>query len=98
MKDSEFLVIVREKIRNRTYTHICFAIQSVNAPQYQRMRLIAWIESMLGSNNTYLRWLLFNNYSTGGGAPYYGRLAWLDWMIAECEKNEAQVNPNSSHV
>ena len=50
----------------------------------------AWIRNMLGLGSewaTYQDWLNSNLYDTSPIAVEQGRLAWLDWMIAECKRN-----------
>ncbi len=75
---------------------MCFANPKISG---QVSSIIAWIESMLGEeHNTYDDWLdtfVENNPNEfkwniffGADYAYYGRIAWLDWMIKECEQEE----------
>lgn len=68
----------------------------------QRNRLTNWITSMLCGERCLENWLYVRTDHITGKEVRYGRwrkstlqnlkatrLAWLDWMIAECEKAEA---------
>lgn len=96
VKDSDILKAARKNIAEGESILICSAIDDCAfAPYSQRESLRMWIESMLGNCETYGTWLRENRPKTweeerikpDGFRP--GRLAWLDWMIAECEKAEA---------
>lgn len=81
---------------------VCRAINVAtgSVTNIQAVRLKRWIVEMIGFNNTYLSsWLVVNGHATGidFGGHFHSenrhklkatRLAWLDWMIAECEKAE----------
>jgi hypothetical protein len=96
MKDSEILREAKKGIENGTH-YICWAIQDVDA-QWQRKRsLIDWVMHMLKFCGTYESWM--GNFHTktynkmGHDDFKEGRMQWLNWMIAECEKQEAQHGP-----
>jgi hypothetical protein len=98
MKDSEVLRKARELIDSEKESYICYAISHVTKGAYwaytsdtkQAKSLHAWIYKMLGGSQTYATWAC----KTTGRWPSprdarKSRLAWLDWMIAYCEKEEA---------
>jgi len=90
MKDSELLQEVKKVIASGSEMHICTTIRRSAAPTEQKRSLTAWIGSMLGDAYTLESWLSDNGYGT---AHYYSnakyiRLAWLDWMIEQCQKDE----------
>lgn len=91
MKDSELLKQARDRISSGNSTFICNAIRYVSNYGEQGRSLVSWVRKMLDGPNTYETWMNQNH-------PYVrhtkvdwkaARLAWLDWMIAYCEKEEA---------
>ena len=96
MKDSEVLRTVRHLIANGTCHYICHAIDHVGRRSSQAKSLIKWVESMLGGGSalglapSYGDWLREHGYVCTWAACAQGRLAWLDWMIDYCEKEEAK--------
>jgi hypothetical protein len=104
-KDSDFLKEVRRRIEQDKDNALCVAISNTSRHYNikRHNKLIAWIEKMLGNYFYYSHWLKANHpdfyreqyrkwqMSDRRSSPWKeGRLAWLDWMIAECEKEEAQ--------
>lgn len=94
MKDSELLQEVKKVIASDSEWHICTAIQrSVGSPS-QKSHLTRWVQSMLGESQTLEAWLGKRGYSSAGLNTRYfekckqTRLAWLDWMIKRCKKDE----------
>lgn len=96
MKDSEILRKAREMIASNRQTYICYAIWAVRLrnPSNQKQKLCDWVHVMLRGDATYSGWI-YTHYprkATKMDFVQYreGRLQWLDWMIAECEKAEAK--------
>lgn len=98
MKDSEVLKGARLRIACGEADFVCYAIDT-DEPM-QKARLEDWVCSMLTNNHiSYSGWLMKNHfkfylknvYPNGNHVDVCraGRLAWLDWMIAYCEKEEA---------
>ncbi|WP_404534821.1 hypothetical protein [Massilia sp. TN1-12] len=94
----------RRVIERRDPGGICLAIGQVAGRKYREQgnRLIEWVGKMLDGHLYYSWWLrqhhpdvyakVWETWQMTGrrGSPWRGgRLAWLDWMIAECEKEEA---------
>lgn len=100
MKDSEILKAARQIIKEGKKRFICMAIASVvsDAKSKQAIALYAWIQHMLGDYSYYDTWLKFNHPDVYNDDRAYlsyfreARLAWLDWMIAYCEEEEANGN------
>jgi hypothetical protein len=106
IKDSDILKEARKHIEQDKYIVLCVAIRNsfrYCGVIERHAKLIAWIEKMLGPHFYYSHWLKANHpafyhkqyrkWKMGGrcGSPWKeGRLAWLDWMIAECEREETQ--------
>jgi hypothetical protein len=94
MKDSELLRRVHSKVRTYNHIFICRAIDSIRAPMEQKQSLIQWVMQMLAGYYTYNDWLRYQHPKRYAkmrlGDFKYARLAWLDWMIAYCEKEEAK--------
>lgn len=99
MKDSELLRIVHRAMqRNEGSRYICNAIKDIAGRTQQTWELRAWIRHMLNGFNTYDTWLAIEQpeayrrmMNARGDAFQKGRLAWLDWMIDYCEKEEANA-------
>lgn len=96
MKDSDVLREVRRDIESGT-KFICWAIRASSGTKKQRDALIAWVETMLGHHTHYGSWLMeklpeFTFTDDYEQITKKGRLAWLDWMIAYCEKEEAEAS------
>lgn len=94
-KDSEILKAARERIKSRRDSLICFALSDCGEGTHsQRERLKGWVRVQLGSFSLYSAWVRAHHFVKWGemykhpDAFRAGRLAWLDWMIAECEKKE----------
>lgn len=82
------------ELSDHDYTNLCRRCDALKA----------WIMHMLGGALYYENWLDRHhpNFKVDGRAVksrylpigsevlHPGRMAWLDWMIAECEKEEAQ--------
>lgn len=103
MKDSEVLREARESVANQEFSHICFALRG-DSEHLESLR--HWVDDMLGCGcTTYECWLVTHHkdfYHTicakgrDSGKNFHdicrpGRLAWLDWMIAYCEKQESAI-------
>lgn len=103
LKDSDILRKARRLIESFKVDHVCVAIGQAAGRRHRERgnRLVAWVEKMLGGHLYYSWWLksehpdvhkqLWEMWQTNGrrGSPWRaGRLNWLDWMIAECEKEE----------
>lgn len=93
MKDSQVLRLAKNHLIYRGTEFICIAIDQVTmAPLKQRVRLKAWIRTLLfveGHHcSTYCAWLR-HNYPKYKNVRYDealpGRLSWLDWMITTLE-------------
>jgi len=96
VKDSEILKEARRLIVDGQWRWICGAITYCGlGTKRQRWLLTAWINQMLGLHAYYDEWLRENHRGAWETLRLHnncfreGRLAWLDWMIAECEKAEA---------
>jgi hypothetical protein len=95
VNDSDILRRARKLIVSGRRIMICHAIAIVRVPAARRKALIDWITGMMDGPSSYTTWLMIHHprhFARGGG--YRGdfreaRLQWLDWMIAECEKEEA---------
>ncbi len=89
MTDAEVLKRVRKTIAksNSVYCFICHQINFEGDTVNQINSLKMWISTMLGSAVTYQNWLAEEGFLASKTAIIQGRLAWLDWMIAECERN-----------
>lgn len=107
MKDSEFLRRARELLAKTECGHnsgLCMAIRAIRVThetattEKQMKSLLEWVEVSLEGRLWVQCWLL----SKIGPKRYWAefsleklretRLAWLDWMIMECEKNENKTN------
>lgn len=104
MKDSEILLSARRLIESNRERYICLAILAVSKIERQTvhrqvLKLQRWVRSMLDSDlHSYDGWLARHKpglYAlTTANHAYYeirvrqARLAWIDWMIAECVKAE----------
>ncbi len=97
MKDSQILEAARWLIESGEQDYICYAIEdAVPRPIsskhiIQVKSLTRWVRKMLYPLTGYDEWLLFQGYSYSRSDKRQGRLAWLDWMIAECEKAEIKI-------
>lgn len=94
LKDSEVLRKAKNKIVRGT-SYICWAIDNVNDASYeQRFALKRWISKMLDGYSSYESWLCGKEYSSYANMLSKdirnGRIQWLNWMIAYCEKEEAE--------
>jgi hypothetical protein len=93
MKDSEILIEAKRRLAGKdgSYEYICNEIRWSFGGDYsgQRDKLIEWIEQMLDGEHTYYGWLSKNNHPCTDKATRAGQLAWLDWMIDYCKKEEA---------
>ena len=98
MKDKEILIKARKLIENGKHEFICHAICEaiygdgwgtqwfVEVAQHP---LFDWVNSMIGSGNTYYAWLNDGNYNPPNNKLCNtGRLQWLDWMINYCAIEE----------
>jgi cytochrome c-type biogenesis protein CcmH/NrfG len=97
MKDSDVLRAARQMLLSQDKDYICHAIEWVDhASCEQKEDLPGWVLAMLAPHVSYERWLLYTHPKLWGDTPQpersgkarQARLAWLDWMIAECEKEE----------
>lgn len=106
MKDSELLRKSRHLIATKEHNAICasisYAAGTPNTPQARSLQV--WIQSMLGNHSYLNSWLEENGYiirkrdynELGYATPETydklraTRLAWLDWMIEQCEIAEAK--------
>lgn len=98
VKDSDILKEARRRIAEYEASRVCYAIGGVGTLT-QRNRLYAWIRKMLDGRIYYEDWLRAHHREFADQVGIEsasdielarpGRLAWLDWMIAECEKEEA---------
>lgn len=94
MKDSEVLRKVKKVIKSREQDYICHAIAQVageHTTQYNSLK--AWVLHMLDGSISYGGWLSRKHEQIYDRMTWKqqqeGRLQWLDWMITECEKAEA---------
>lgn len=94
--DAEILRHVRKRIAGRRSNMICFALDRVRIGTVeQKTSLKRWIEKMLDGYLTYGAWLHAHHrefsaplMGKGNTGRLPGRLAWLDWMIEQCEKEK----------
>jgi hypothetical protein len=94
VKNSRILRAARGRIASKRNWHICHAIRDTHCgSSKQKIRLRKWVMNMMDGSFTYEGWLNRHHtevYQIMSEAHYrQGRLQWLDWMIAECEKAEA---------
>lgn len=96
MKDSEILRRAKLRIEQKSNTYICYAINdAIGGTVKQANSLTDWVQKMLGPHLFYEGWLaknhrdLYLNHRHDFAWMREARLAWLDWMIAYCEKEEA---------
>lgn len=100
MKDSELLKQVKNMIASGSEVYICVAILRSSGSPSQKSNLKEWIRVMLNGHYTLESWMRFNlkNHNTiarNMSDEEYDeklkvtRLAWLDWMIKQCQKAEA---------
>lgn len=105
MKDSELLREVQELIRSGDREYICYAIDSIEAPYDQKRSLGNWVRKMIDPYFSFDTWYCVQhkeiyrkaievNENKYTGALKKARIQWLDWMIAYCEKEEANEIPN----
>lgn len=99
-KDSDILRAARKRIALYKRDHLCSAINDVRKGTVeQKTALLDWIEAMLQGALSYGAWLkanhpeMFTKMLHTKGSFRQGRLAWVDWMIAECEKEESRAQP-----
>lgn len=93
MKDSTILKKAKKYIKNGRSFYVCHAVclaQSGGRVSAGKCPLTQWIQSMLGTHYTYHGWLLERGHDTSFQSVKAGQLAWLDWMIAYCEKEETK--------
>lgn len=96
VKDSEILRAARRRIELYQRDYICYAINDVcMGTVKQKTALMRWVQDMLQGSYTYSSWLrvyhpdIHTQMFHTKGSFRKGRLAWLDWMIEQCEKEEA---------
>ena len=93
MKDSEILRDVRFRIWSGTY-YICWALNDTKLGSHkQRSSLKEWVVWMLQGEQSLNSWLQKHKsipIDVSASRIKATRLAWLDWMIAYCEKEEAE--------
>lgn len=94
MKDSELLGVAKKRIQDGKNRCICYALVDAEPNQREHLQLDAlleWIDKMLGEFAYYEDWY-FRKFKTRISEidAKKARLAWLDWMIAYCEKEEAE--------
>jgi hypothetical protein len=88
--DANILRAARKRIERKKNDHICYAIDKVKIGTVeQKTKLLRWIMSMLAPHFHYGKWLLATGHENDKESSRAGRLAWLDWMIAECEKEQS---------
>lgn len=85
MKSSEMLKKAKKEIENRNSCFICTALEDLYGRSAVE-HLVKWIRKLLEGFYSYEGWLIHNKYPSDRESSYQGRLAWLDWMIAECKK------------
>lgn len=94
--DKEILLEARRIIESKSEDLICLAIEdSRYGTRKQKTLLRAWIMKMLGGYISYRQWLdhkhptIFASEYAKDRRLTQQRLAWLDWMIENCDKSTA---------
>jgi len=92
--DADILRAARKRIALKKSDQLCYAIDRTKVGTVeQKTKLMRWIQKMLYPHCNYSVWLRdkhpdkFKELSGWGeGRLREGRLAWINWMINECEK------------
>lgn len=102
----DMLRAARQDIKLRRRGGICHALWR-EVPVGRRNRrelivyLIAWISNMLGSH-AYLEGWLGERHHIGHEVPvatcWQHRLAWIDWMVAELEREIQALDAAAKHA
>lgn len=97
VEDSVLLRAARSRIERGVDQYLCFAIGNCRIGTVnQKLALKMWVRMMLKGSSYYEGWLQLNHYNIWKKRQWdtkwkkQARLAWLDWMIAYCEKEEAK--------
>jgi len=95
MKNSIYLKKVKKLYLSHYSEFLCICIAGANENIAQTRNIEQWVYKMLGGRATYEIWLTNNGIDwddihKNQDKVRQGRLAWLDWMIAYCEKEEAE--------
>lgn len=102
MKDSEILKAAKGLIESGKHVFICFALDQVaddyaDASHRSVQGLLRWVGALLGTSESLDDWLhdRYNTWRGDDDVDYFKRtritrLAWLDWMIAQCEEQEKE--------
>lgn len=92
---SDILRAARVRIAEKKNDYLCLAISDIKrGTPAQRHALVNWIRILLKGYPSYWTWVRnenpqrFKEMLKVRGSFRAGRLAWIDWMIAECEKKE----------
>jgi len=103
VKDSDILRLAHKLIKGKEEDRICHAIGRAGhalTECHKADQLKNWVCRMLGRYAFYEDWLIGHHpqFAKKKRITTYvhrdrlrpGRLAWLDWMIAECEAKESK--------
>jgi hypothetical protein len=94
MKASEMLKKAKELINSHDERYICNALDAIEYSEITNDYIVAstikdWIKIQLDGHQSYEFWLEANHPEVYQGFYHdysAGRLAWMDWMIAEYKK------------
>lgn len=92
MKDSEVFQAAQWHIKYGGETFICHALRRSSTDVAQVKRLQRWVMHCLGHFQSYRAWMI-HYYPTLASSMtpsdfQKARLRWVDWFIAECQKEE----------
>ena len=100
MAHEKEMIRILKQVKNRIdpsrTNYICCFIWSTNGLKHAKDKLYGWINSALGSFDSYGEWLRGNHPALYcGAAQTEGRQQWIDSMIAELEediKSQRRIN------